>query len=120
MAKPALSAYRGKRDFTKTAEPAGDHRIAPSSRLRFVIQRHAARRLHYDLRLRMATACSVLAALEVRSLDPADKRLAVRVRKTIRWTIRRDFRKGTVSRGENMRRHGTGCGTAAIGPGRRP
>jgi bifunctional non-homologous end joining protein LigD len=51
MAKPALTVYRTKRDFTKTDEPSGEQRVAASSRLRFVVQKHAARQLHYDLRL---------------------------------------------------------------------
>jgi len=51
MAKPALTVYRTKRDFAKTDEPSGEQRVAPSSRLRFVVQKHAARQLHYDLRL---------------------------------------------------------------------
>jgi len=46
-----LSTYRKKRDFEKTAEPSGDTRVAPSKRRRFVIQKHDASRLHYDLRL---------------------------------------------------------------------
>ena len=53
MAKPALSVYRAKRDFSKTDEPSGKSRMAPSPRLRFVVQKHAARQLHYDLRLAM-------------------------------------------------------------------
>ena len=51
MAKPALTVYRTKRDFSKTAEPSGEKRVTPSPRLRFVVQKHAARQLHYDLRL---------------------------------------------------------------------
>ena len=46
-----LSIYRKKRDFEKTSEPSGEAKIAPSKRRRFVIQKHAATRLHYDLRL---------------------------------------------------------------------
>ena len=46
-----LSTYRSKRDFKKTAEPSGDVEIKASNRRRFVIQKHDATRLHYDLRL---------------------------------------------------------------------
>jgi bifunctional non-homologous end joining protein LigD len=48
-----LAKYRSKRDFSKTAEPSGAASVAPSRRLRYVIQKHAARRLHYDLRLEL-------------------------------------------------------------------
>lgn len=51
MAQPALNLYRTKRDFAKTAERSGEHRVAPSPRLRFVVQKHAAQQLHYDLLL---------------------------------------------------------------------
>ena len=53
MATKKLSAYKAKRDFTKTNEPSGKMKAAPSKRLRFVIQKHAATRLHYDLRLEL-------------------------------------------------------------------
>jgi bifunctional non-homologous end joining protein LigD len=79
MAKAPLSAYRAKRDFSKTAEPSGKARAAPSSRLRFVIQKHAARRLHYDLRLELNGTFKSWAVTRGPSLDPADKRLAVEV-----------------------------------------
>src|SRR6267378_3821021 len=46
-----LSTYRKKRDFEKTAEPSGEAKVAPSKQRRFVIQKHDATRLHYDLRL---------------------------------------------------------------------
>lgn len=53
MARKGLAAYREKRDFSKTAEPSGARKVAASSRPRFVVQKHAARRLHYDLRLEL-------------------------------------------------------------------
>jgi bifunctional non-homologous end joining protein LigD len=46
-----LASYQAKRDFTKTGEPSGKRKVAPSRELRFVIQKHDATRLHYDLRL---------------------------------------------------------------------
>ena len=51
MALKKLSTYRKKRDFDKTAEPSGDVKVAPAKQRRFVIQKHDATRLHYDLRL---------------------------------------------------------------------
>jgi len=79
MAKPALTVYRTKRDFTKTEEPSGEERVAPSSRLRFVVQKHAARQLHYDLRLEWEGVFKSWAVARGPSLNPADKRLAVEV-----------------------------------------
>ena len=51
MAKRTLVSYRAKRDFTVTSEPSDEARVAASARARFVIQKHDATRLHYDLRL---------------------------------------------------------------------
>jgi bifunctional non-homologous end joining protein LigD len=79
MPKRALSVYRKKRDFTKTAEPSGAHKVASSRRLRFVVQKHAARRLHYDLRLEWQGVFKSWAVTRGPSMDPADKRLAVEV-----------------------------------------
>jgi bifunctional non-homologous end joining protein LigD len=79
MAKPALRVYRTKRDFTKTEEPSGEERVGPSSRLRFVVQKHAARQLHYDLRLEWDGVFKSWAVARGPSLNPADKRLAVEV-----------------------------------------
>jgi bifunctional non-homologous end joining protein LigD len=74
-----LSTYRAKRDFTQTSEPSGEGKVASSGRLRFVIQKHAARRLHYDLRLELDGVFKSWAVTKVPSLDPKVKRLAVEV-----------------------------------------
>jgi bifunctional non-homologous end joining protein LigD len=79
MAKPTLTTYQRKRDFAKTLEPSGDVAVAASDRLRFVVQRHAARRLHYDLRLELDGVFKSWAVTRGPSLDPSDKRLAVEV-----------------------------------------
>ena len=77
MAKSKLSLYQQKRDFTRTAEPSGKARIAPAEYPRFVIQKHAATRLHYDLRLEVDGVFKSWAVTKGPSLDPKDKRLAV-------------------------------------------
>jgi bifunctional non-homologous end joining protein LigD len=79
MANPKLAKYRAKRDFKKTAEPSGSEPVARSDRPRYVIQKHAARRLHYDLRLEHEGVFRSWAVTKGPSLDPADKRLAVEV-----------------------------------------
>jgi bifunctional non-homologous end joining protein LigD len=53
VAQANLVKYRSKRDFEKTAEPSGECEVIASSHRRFVIQKHAATRLHYDLRLEL-------------------------------------------------------------------
>ena len=74
-----LSTYRAKRDFAKTAEPSGEAEAAPGERLRFVIQKHDATRLHYDLRLEHEGVFKSWAVTRGPSLDPQDRRLAVEV-----------------------------------------
>src|SRR5437868_489062 len=79
MASVKLGAYQAKRDFTKTGEPRGKGEVAASKELRFVIQKHDATRLHYDLRLELDGVFKSWAVTKGPSIDPHDKRLAVEV-----------------------------------------
>ncbi len=74
----SLKEYQRKRDFARTAEPKGGRRARRKGDL-YVIQKHAARRPHYDFRLELEGVLKSWAVPKGPSLDPADKRLAVRV-----------------------------------------
>src|SRR5246127_3292403 len=78
MRRDSLAPYRAKRDFDQTAEPSGKTAVPAGERLRFVIQRHDATRLHYDFRLELDGVFLSWAVTKGPSINPADKRLAVR------------------------------------------
>ncbi|GAA0662267.1 bifunctional non-homologous end joining protein LigD [Sphingomonas insulae] len=71
-----LARYNAKRDFAKTAEPAGT--LAPGHGNSFMVQKHDATRLHWDFRLEVDGVLKSWAVTRGPSLDPGEKRLAVR------------------------------------------
>ncbi|MDM0002244.1 DNA ligase D [Variovorax sp. J22P240] len=74
-----LERYWSKRDFSVTSEPRGQRHASRPKALSFVIQKHAASRLHYDFRLELDGVLLSWAVPKGPSYDPADKRMAIHV-----------------------------------------
>jgi bifunctional non-homologous end joining protein LigD len=93
-----LAEYKRKRDFTKTAEPEGKTTRGRSARaLKFVIQKHAASRLHFDFRLELDGVMKSWAVPKGPSYDPSVRRLAMEVED---HPIEYNTFEGTIPKGE--------------------
>jgi bifunctional non-homologous end joining protein LigD len=77
-AAASLETYRAKRDFRRTREPRGGATPDAVGRGAYVVQKHRARRTHFDLRLELDGVLTSWAVTRGPSLDPSEKRLAVR------------------------------------------
>ncbi|MFZ5690574.1 MAG: DNA ligase D [Pseudomonadota bacterium] len=97
MARGSLREYHAKRDFARTAEPKGAVGKQKTSKLRYLIQKHAARTLHYDFRLEWNGVLMSWAVPKGPSENPDDKRLAVR---TEDHPIEYGSFEGTIPEGE--------------------
>ena len=111
-----LARYWAKRDFGITAEPRGEHVQDRTGALTFVVQKHAASRLHYDFRLELDGVLVSWAVPKGPSLDPTDKRMAIHVEDpsaVVRFLRRHDSAQAV------RRRDGHRLGQRHVGAGRR-
>ena len=112
MAKSKLALYQQKREFTKTGEPSGAVKIAPADYPRFVIQKHAATRLHYDLRLEVGGVFKSWAVTRVpRSIQRrSGSQWKPRTIRSITATLKEQFLKESTGAAQSC------CGIGAYGP----